>query len=374
MPDARLLVVLAAAVAVFAAVLLVHGGGSTSFLHAWVNVSGVYFVALRVPAGGLLVGRGGSVSLSVVEVHQVRGGFLVRLGPGRYVAPGVYRLLVPGVGAAVVRLDGWLKPVALSLGSRGRGLCACIYYGPLNSTVVEWLSRCRLVVLPPTAPRSVVERLRGDGVVVLGYVSIATVGGWEPWAGLVNSSIVVGGNPAWGEKIVDACSPAWERILLDHALPYIVSKGFQGFMFDNLDVADKYPWMRDCIARLVGEARQHYHEAIIMVNRGFTVLPRIAPYIDFLLFEDFLTYYDAGAGAYRFWSGGDLEWEEAVLANATGLAEKWGYGIVLLAYAPPGDEAFQAKLCGMYNRLGMGWPLYVAPWPLQAPGLCNPCR
>lgn len=277
------------------------------------------------------------------------------------------------------------KPLALLAGAAalaaaaalrhavGRPLCFCVYYGNVGAGVERWLRGCRVAVLAPTLPRGVLAGLRAAGVEAFGYVSATTLGGWEPWAGLAPRSVILGNaSTGWGERVVDACSPAWARVLR-RAVEMLAGKGYRGVFLDNLDMADRYPWMRPCVARLVRSVKKWAPGMMVMVNRGFSLLPEIAGSIDYLLFEDFATYYDPRTGSYRVFPATDLEWEKRVLDEAATLAERNGFRVLLLAYAPPGGHALLERICREWRSWGRGLPLYVAPGLLQAPGVCNPC-
>ena len=251
-------------------------------------------------------------------------------------------------------------------------LCPCVYYGRVDAETLRLLERFDLLVLSPVIDPAIVGRLSRSRV-TLGYVSVATVGGWEPWARLVPRSIVVGENREWGELIVDACSGAWRRVFTE-ALRFIASRGFKGFMLDNLDIVDRYPRMKSCIAGLVEHARRLYPHAKIMVNRGFTILDDIARFIDYLLFEDFPSYYDPARREYRVYTGRDLAWLVSMLRRAERLSEIHGFDIILLAYGDPRDEKLVSRICSIIDEYDGGHPVYLGPWNLQSVGVCNPCR
>ena len=260
----------------------------------------------------------------------------------------------------------------LLLGLLAMNSCAVIYYAEVSPGLVDRLSRFRIVVLSPFVPESIVKEIRQGGSVVLGYISIASIGGWEPWARNVSSDLVIGENRFWGERIINVCKPGWRRVIAS-ATKYIASKGFSGFFLDNLDVVDEYPWMKPCIIRLIRDIRSWYPGLRIMVNRGFTLLPDIARYIDYVLFEDFITYYDTATHQYRFFTGKDLDWINKTIRVIHGLGEKYGIRLYLLAYAPLDNASFLNKLCELREKIDPRDPLYVATWRLDTLGLCNPC-
>jgi len=128
-----------------------------------------------------------------------------------------------------------------------------VYYGDDR---VEELRMFDLAILSTLLEEEIVE-LNNYGVITIGYVSLTTVGGWEPWTKNVSDDMVVGSYVKWGEKIVNACDCRWEEILLDQAIPYILGKGFKGVFLDNLDMVDNYPFMKNCVKKsleILGES------------------------------------------------------------------------------------------------------------------------
>ena len=208
-----------------------------------------------------------------------------------------------------------------------------VYYG---TDRVDELSKFDLAIVSPLLEEREVEELRDRGVIVLGYISLITLGGWEPWYNPTGVE-VVGNESAWGEVIVNPCSEAWRNVVVRGAGGYLTGKGFSGFFLDNLDMVDAYPWMKPCVVGLVAALRNEYPGAVIIVNRGFTVLDEVSGYIDGVLFEDFATYYDFNQKKYLKWSGGDLEWVRAQAERLTKLREERGILVLALGYADIND-------------------------------------
>lgn len=180
-----------------------------------------------------------------------------------------------------------------------------VYYGQMNSSVYSKLNSFDVIILsPPTVDETYVSKLSRNHTVV-GYVSLATIGGWEPWAKDVSENLIIGKDSNWDERVVDFSSPEWRRVILDRAVPYILSRGgFNGVFLDNLDYVDQYPDKKEGMVDLVRAIRERYPNITIIANRGgFSIASGIAPYVDHVLFEDFVTYYDFSSGATRFSMG-----------------------------------------------------------------------
>jgi len=70
-----------------------------------------------------------------------------------------------------------------------------------------------LVIVLPLLKRSDIEYLEDHGVVVLGYLSITTIGGWEPWSSNVTSDMIIEYWSTWNEAIVNVSHTKWRDIV-----------------------------------------------------------------------------------------------------------------------------------------------------------------
>ncbi len=222
-----------------------------------------------------------------------------------------------------------------------------VYYGDDS---VEELEKFDLVILSPLLQEEAIE-LNKFGVITIGYLSLTTIGGWEPWAKNVSKEMIIGHYEEWGEKIVNVCDQRWREIVLNEAIPYILKKGFKGVFLDNLDMIDKYPFMRNCVIELVKDIREKYPNSIIVVNRGFSVIEDIAPYIDAVLFEGFGTYYNFSTKQYLKWQGNDYKWMINVAEKLKTLSAKYGFIVLALGYADLDNETMLKQYCEYVSNL-----------------------
>ena len=231
-----------------------------------------------------------------------------------------------------------------------------VYYG------AEWnplLTRFDVAIVSPLFEH--VDKLNDAGVLTVGYLSLCTLGDWEPWRGSVKDEWVVGFWEEWGERVVNVCEPGWRRVLLDEAIPFLVERGFRGVMLDNADMVDRYPWMRDSMAKLIESIRETYPDLYIIQNRGFSILNETCRYIDALLFEDFGTLYDFEAEAYR-----PLTWRELreTMKNASRVLELGGgrLEVFALAYADPNKPLTMRLYMSLVDKLASryGFTPYVS--------------
>jgi uncharacterized protein (TIGR01370 family) len=154
------------------------------------------------------------------------------------------------------------------------------------------------------------ESLKGKAH-VLAYVSAGEVYDDVPERKiLAKSKVLLGQNPRWKSHAVDLTSPEWREMVLDY-VDDAVKRGFDGVMLDTLDsplhwaetkAPERLDTMREAAASLVAGIRLRHPKVKIMVNRGFTVLPAIAPDIDYVLAESILTNTDVSTGQFSMFS------------------------------------------------------------------------
>jgi polysaccharide biosynthesis protein PelA len=147
------------------------------------------------------------------------------------------------------------------------------------------------------------DLLRGHGRDLLGYLSLGEIESHRAYFEAAKAEgLLPRENPAWpGSFSVDFRDPRWRRRVIQDLVPAILASGFNGVFLDTLDDAaaleradpQKYRGMVAAAANLVRSLRQAFPQIRIMVNRGYDLLPQIAPLIDILLGESVYTTYDA---------------------------------------------------------------------------------
>ena len=234
-----------------------------------------------------------------------------------------------------------------------------IYYGQDRAGDI---ARFDLAILSPLLDEAILTYVRGAGTLLIGYLSLTTIGDWEPWAGDVRDEWVIEEWEEWGELIINACEPGWHDLLLEKAIPYLLERGFQGLFLDNVDMAEEFPWMADALVQLVAEMRERWPDLFLVQNRGFCVLNRTSSLIDALLFEDFGTFYNFTSGRYEKLSDEELSWLREQAEELVRLRATYGLTVLALAYADPSDPVMMEDYMSYVNSLaaGYGFIPYVA--------------
>lgn len=144
-----------------------------------------------------------------------------------------------------------------------------------------------------------IKPLKLRGVKVLAYLSVAEI---APYRGYANEMLqlpdfVIGKQECWNSSIVDIRNTHWQQHILDVQIPAILAEGFDGVMIDTVDSAlseySKNPislsGTPQAIVSFIHQIRQKLPaKSMIMVNRGFEILPEIVADIDIALAESIL--------------------------------------------------------------------------------------
>jgi hypothetical protein len=123
-------------------------------------------------------------------------------------------------------------------------------------------------------------RLKHCGVEPLGYLSLSEDQGppavWQRTER----------NPDWGGAFVHVGHPDWTDHILGQARDALAA-GFTGLFLDTLNVELTFPDDVPHLLALIAAIREETRPGYLLANRGFGMLPRLAEYIDGILFESF---------------------------------------------------------------------------------------
>ena len=212
-----------------------------------------------------------------------------------------------------------------------------VYYGEGRA---EELSRFDLAIIQPeTLDEAGLKLLHRKGTLVVAYLSIGEVELSRAWYidGRVDPGWILGKNKDWGSYFIDANQPGWQNLMISVAGEYL-AKGFDGVFVDTVDTAGAFPETSNGMITLIHTLRTTYPDALILQNRGFSIVDSVASDIDAIMFEDLSTTYNFEKQEYIFI-------EESGNADLmVALHEKTGLPILSLDYSPPDNPgmAFRA--------------------------------
>lgn len=140
---------------------------------------------------------------------------------------------------------------------------------------------------------------------VLAYVSIGEVhGDTEEHKLLDAQKALIGTRTKWNSYPVDITSLTWAK-MVSAQVEDALAKGFDGVMFDTVDTAlhlsdmespEKGEKAQAAAITLIASIKKAHPSAKIMLNRGFEILPRVAPALDYALGESMLAETDISSG------------------------------------------------------------------------------
>ena len=245
-----------------------------------------------------------------------------------------------------------------------------VYYGMIGGREEEILKQFEMVIIQDYAVKGgeVLSRL-GSGVVKIGYLNLAKYAG-RSYGGCRLSdwqSIAVEYDPNWKLYTMDTRSEAWREFILCSA-DELFRMGFDGILFDDVDVAGIHPELKDSMAELVAEIRRRHPEKVLAFNRGFALLDLVRDHIDFVLVEDLGTRWDFSIMDYRKLTERELDW----LLRQVDKVKQLGLPVLSLAYSREPCDELDLNARRLAAKLGL--PVYTGDWllhELRAPYECR---
>ncbi len=227
-----------------------------------------------------------------------------------------------------------------------------VYYGSnVNYSVINYLNNFSIVILQPDAFSS--NNLSQIKSIKIAYIDLGEFdGSIFPNVTINVSEITIGYDSVWNQTIVNVSSSLWNNYILT-LVNKSIREGFNGVMFDDLDVVEQYPWEYKSFVDIISNVSLAFPKAIIGVNRGFMLFPSISKFVNFVLYEDFGSFYNFSSGSYQVLNATQME--TAKLRISTIVSD--GIEVLGLGYSQePNDYIFNYD-----NSLGREYdiPVYV---------------
>lgn len=155
-----------------------------------------------------------------------------------------------------------------------------------------------LVVLDPDA-NPPLDSIKAGGTKVLAYVSLAEIAPSRDYHSQFYAlpNFMIGWQSRWQSDIIDVRRAEWRRFLLQEYIPALMKAGYDGVMIDTVDTAigyekadpNRWAGMADASVSLIKAIRHRMGgNKLLMLNRGFDIVPHIAADIDIILAESIL--------------------------------------------------------------------------------------
>lgn len=230
------------------------------------------------------------------------------------------------------------------------------FYGQTADETV--LSRYNVVVLDPAFKGSITG-IAKDGACVCAYLSLGEMRITDPFYPSVDRAALLEENTAWpGTFRIDVRHRSWRGLILEQVIPHICSMDFTGLLLDTLDTPpfleqldpNGKRGMGQAAAELVQAIRKSFPKMRIFVNRGYSLLPNLANYIDGVLAESLMTTFDPESGGYRWNQPSEIGLQLSLLASA--MRNKIHLPILSLDYWDPGNPETIKEIYARERQLG----------------------
>ena len=174
-----------------------------------------------------------------------------------------------------------------------------VYYGKGK---LEQLATFDLAIVQPLKLSAEdIAFLHERGTLVVAYLSLGEAEPSRPWYsdGRVNPRWLLRKNQDWGSYAVDVRQQGWRQLMVELTGEFL-DKGFDGIFMDTVDTVDSYPETTSSMVDLIKTLRATYPDALLVQNRGFSVVDDVAGAIDALMFEGLTGSYDFASESYVY--------------------------------------------------------------------------
>lgn len=214
--------------------------------------------------------------------------------------------------------------------------------------------------LPDPAPE--IERLAASGTIVFAYVSVGEAEGWRLSSRSLDGGLFFGENPAWKSRVADLSQLGWRDFLINERMTRLWQQGYRGFFLDTLDSYQMYAVDTDqrarqacALAAIVRTMHDRFPGVQLLLNRGFEVLPQIAPLASGLVAESLFRSWDARVGQYVQVSQADRDW---LLGQLEETRRRYRLPVTVIDYLP--REKSEEALMITRQIEALGYAAWVA--------------
>lgn len=197
----------------------------------------------------------------------------------------------------------------------------------------------------------------------LAYLSLGEVAPSRPWFRQLPEAAFSGSNADWRSHIVDQSWPGWADFVVEQLAAPLWQAGYRGFFLDTLDsyqlATPPAEWARQQAGLLavIGALKKRFPQATIIANRGFELLPQMAPLIDAVAAESLYQGWRADRQQYRVVPEADRAWLSGKLHE---VQQRWGKLAIAIDYVAPGQRALARQTAARIGADGF------IPWVSDA--------
>lgn len=181
--------------------------------------------------------------------------------------------------------------------------------------------------------------LQKDGTEVFAYLSVGEAERFRTGYRTLDKRWFVGTNRGWNSDIVDLTQSGWRNHLIEQRMAALWAQGYRGFFLDTLDsyqAVVKDPAGQAAQARALAELIRAMHRRFpgvkLLLNRGFEVLPEVAPLAAGVVAESLFQGWDPIGKRYAEISERDRTW---LLGRLQEARDRYRLPVTVIDYLPP---------------------------------------
>ena len=270
------------------------------------------------------------------------------LGCGLIVVFGVYGLLKTSAEQAV-ELDA--SAATQPIKQKVEDVESYKYYlDKGDNTIGEKMKQMDLVIVEPIEMQQMyITSAHASGTLIYGYINSMEGDKWnkELYEKFEEDDFYKDENgnrmyfKEWDSYMMDMTSPHYQEVLLEEIEKQVVQKGLDGVFLDTVGNIDSYlpaieqKEQNEAIEQLAKKIKQQFNGLSIAQNWGFDTLATTAPYIDFIMWEDF-----------SFSVVGEDEWALDMMERLEKLRSEYGVQIMTVGFT----EEKQSREIAEKNR------------------------
>lgn len=206
------------------------------------------------------------------------------------------------------------------------------------------------------------------------YVSLGEVQPSRPYYKDLPRAALRDKNAAWGSRVIDQAAPGWKDFFLDRIVEPLWKQGWRGFFLDTLDSYQLFcktdaerAAQQAAMIDILSELKRRHPEAKLMLNRGFELLPKIAPLTYAVAAESLYRGYDAGRRSYGAVPDNDRAW---LLARMEEVRDVYHLPMISIDYVDPAQPNARALARETADRIrAQGFVPWVADGGLVSIGV-----
>lgn len=234
-----------------------------------------------------------------------------------------------------------------------------VFYAP--NPPVELLGKFqRVIVEADNLKPGELQALHQQGAKVFAYLSIGEVSPSRSWYQQVSKDWILGRNQVWDSDVLDLADSGWQDFIMQTLVKPLAEQGYDGLFLDTLDSFNLYVTTQEArqqqaaaLAGLLKNIRKTWPQMQLIANRGFEVMPEIAPLLEAVVAESLFASWDNAKQRYHPADPSGQEW---LLQRLQTIHKDYGLDVVIIDYLPPAHREDARKLASRIQELGF------VPW------------